>query len=222
MNVIVENNTKPEAPKAAYYTGCIHQWNLIDIQYTYNNTKITWADVLQCKPNTNQDDGDCTTALYCSVCGKVDIAAQDSHSFTNFASNNDATCMADGTKTAHCDTVGCTATDTVTDDGSKKNHDFSKNAEYCRNGCGTKNPDYMPPLTPVRPTSPPAPTPRPDEPEKPDNPFIDVSRDDYFYDAVLWAVEDGITKGTSATTFFSDDFCTRAQIVTFLYHYQQD
>lgn len=51
------------------------------------------------------------------------------------------------------------------------------------------------------------------------NPFTDVSKDVYFYDAVLWAVEQGITNGTSATSFSPSNSCTRAQIVTFLYRY---
>ncbi len=50
--------------------------------------------------------------------------------------------------------------------------------------------------------------------------FTDVTEKDYFYNAVLWALENGITAGTSATTFGSGDTCTRAQIVTFLYKAQ--
>ena len=53
------------------------------------------------------------------------------------------------------------------------------------------------------------------------NPFTDVSADAYYYDAVLWAVEKGIIKGTSETTFSPDDTVTRAQTVTFLYRYEQ-
>ena len=48
-------------------------------------------------------------------------------------------------------------------------------------------------------------------------PFADVKAGSYYYDAVLWAVEQGITKGTSDTTFSPDATCTRAQIVTFLW-----
>ncbi len=227
------------------YCGCVHQWNKID-----GNGKNAWTSVVQCKPNTNRDDGDCTTALLCSVCGGVDIAARDGHSFTNYVSDNNATCMADGTKTAHCDadgctaidTVtdvgskkahsftnyvsdnnatcmadgtktahcdadGCTAIDTVTDVGSKKAHDFSNNAEACRNGCGTKNPAYVTPIVP----------PAPIKPEKPASSFDDINEEDYFFDAVLWAAENGITEGTSPTTFAPDDVCTRAEMVTFLW-----
>lgn len=48
-------------------------------------------------------------------------------------------------------------------------------------------------------------------------PFTDVSKTEYYYDAMLWAVEKGITKGTSDTTFSPDQACTRAQIVSFLW-----
>ncbi len=48
-------------------------------------------------------------------------------------------------------------------------------------------------------------------------PFTDVKAGSYYYDAVLWAVENGITKGTSDTAFSPDATCTRAQIVTFLW-----
>lgn len=49
------------------------------------------------------------------------------------------------------------------------------------------------------------------------NPFADIQPGVYYYDAVLWAVEQGITAGTSAATFSPEQACTRAQIVTFLY-----
>ena len=49
------------------------------------------------------------------------------------------------------------------------------------------------------------------------NYFVDVFATDYYYDAVLWAVEEGITSGTSATTFSPDASCTRGQMATFLW-----
>ena len=52
-------------------------------------------------------------------------------------------------------------------------------------------------------------------------PFTDVAADAYYAQAVLWAVEKGITNGTSGTTFSPDDTCTRGQIVTFLYRLAQ-
>ena len=55
------------------------------------------------------------------------------------------------------------------------------------------------------------------EPVTTSNHFVDVETSDYFYKAVLWAVENGITNGTDAEHFAPDDSCTRAQVVTFLY-----
>ncbi len=51
--------------------------------------------------------------------------------------------------------------------------------------------------------------------------FADVKDSDYFAEAVAWATELGITKGTTALTFSPYLTCTRAQIVTFLYRYDQ-
>ena len=78
-----------------------------------------------------------TEAYYtCSGCeklfadseGKTEIEApkaidKAAHSFTNYVSNDDATCTADGTKTAKCD--NCTETDTITAEGSKVAHSFT-------------------------------------------------------------------------------------------------
>ena len=54
-----------------------------------------------------------------------------------------------------------------------------------------------------------------------ENPFTDVPESQYYYDAVLWAVEKGITTGLSSTTFGPNSTCTRGQIVTFLYRAYQ-
>ena len=50
-----------------------------------------------------------------------------------------------------------------------------------------------------------------------DNPFVDVKPGDYYYDAVLWAVEKGITYGADSTHFEPNGVCNRSQVVTFLY-----
>ena len=55
-------------------------------------------------------------------------------------------------------------------------------------------------------------------PDEPDTlPFVDVSENAYYYDAVKWAVENGVTEGISASAFGPDRACTRAQMVTFLW-----
>ena len=50
--------------------------------------------------------------------------------------------------------------------------------------------------------------------------FTDIGENDYYYTAVLWAVEKGITDGTSETEFSPNKDCTRGQVVTFLYRAQ--
>ena len=54
-------------------------------------------------------------------------------------------------------------------------------------------------------------------PKSSNNPFVDVKSTDFFYKSVLWAVENGITKGLDATHFGPAADCNRAQVVTFLY-----
>ena len=57
------------------------------------------------------------------------------------------------------------------------------------------------------------------QPESGVNPFTDVADTAYYYDAVLWAVEQGITNGTTATTFSPNATVTRGQTVAFLWRY---
>lgn len=55
------------------------------------------------------------------------------------------------------------------------------------------------------------------EPKTQDNPFTDIKQGDYFYKAVIWAVENGITAGVSDTEFAPATTCSSAHIITFLY-----
>ena len=55
------------------------------------------------------------------------------------------------------------------------------------------------------------------EPSSTANPFTDVKASDYYYKPILWAVEKGITSGTSATEFSPAQLCSSAHIITFLY-----
>ena len=56
------------------------------------------------------------------------------------------------------------------------------------------------------------------EPTRHVNPFVDVKESDFYYNAVLWAVEKGITAGADATHFNPAGACNRAQVVTFLWN----
>lgn len=55
------------------------------------------------------------------------------------------------------------------------------------------------------------------EPSGKTNPFTDVKADAYYYKALLWAIENGITMGTTDTTFSPDEICARGQMAAFLY-----
>ena len=57
------------------------------------------------------------------------------------------------------------------------------------------------------------------EPSQTSHSFTDVKPSAYYYTAMLWAVENGITTGTSATTFGPNKDCTRVQVVTFLWRF---
>ena len=54
-------------------------------------------------------------------------------------------------------------------------------------------------------------------PGTPENPFTDVRDGAWYRNAVLWAIENSITDGTSATTFSPEKICTKAQLITFIY-----
>ena len=56
-----------------------------------------------------------------------------------------------------------------------------------------------------------------DKEEEKTNLFVDIKDSDYYYDAVLWAAEKGITLGTTETTFSPSAACTRGQMMTFLW-----
>lgn len=97
-------------------------------------------------------------------------------------------------------------------DGSKNACFESPDAIYvtARNADHTDVPGGFVPVIPNQPS-------QPSQPSQPDSKFNDVKKTDYFFDAVEWAVEKGITTGTSATTFSPNANCNRAQAVTFLW-----
>ena len=159
-----------------------------------------------------------TEGKHCSVCNEVLVAQTvvpaKGHTEVIDAAV-EATCTETGlTEGKHCSVCNeVLVAQTVVD---KLPHDFGNNLEYCANGCGTKNPNYVPPYNPPHKPSV-KPNPTPSKPEAPENPFVDVKKDDYYYDAVIWAVGKGIAKGVTDTTFQPNDSCTRAEMVTFLY-----
>ena len=151
------------------------------------------------------------------------------HSFGEYIYNNDATSTVDGTKTRICSVCG--HSETVTAPGTKWTNPFTDvpSGQYYTDPVlwavskgvttGTSATTFSPEAACTRGQivtflwraagSP--------EPQSSRNPFVDVPSNQYYYKAVLWAVEKGITTGMDATHFSPDASCTRGQIVTFLW-----
>ena len=166
----------------------------------------------------------------CSKCVPSDFESGNRpHSFGDYVYNNDATSAKDGTKTRTC--TACNKTQTVTAAGTKlpiSFKDIKKGAYYydavlwaveeeITNGMdvGIFAPDTTCTRGQIvtflwRAAGKPTPSTK-------KNPFTDVKAGAYYYDAVLWAVEMGITNGMDATHFSPDATCTRGQVVTFLW-----
>ena len=147
-----------------YIKGLPHKYG--DVDFTWDGTDCTadakcsrCGDVVSEKCMvTSRTTATCTadgvTIYTAEYDGKTDTKTVDTpatgHSFTDYVSDNNATCTADGTKTAKCNN-GCGATDTIADEGSKLTHKFTKyvsnndatcqadgtKTAECDYGCGT-------------------------------------------------------------------------------------
>ena len=122
-----------------YINGLPHKYG--DVEFAWDGTDCTadakcsrCGDVVSEKCTvTSRTTATCmsdgVTIYTAEYDGKTDTKTVDTpatgHSFTDYESNGDATCQADGTKTAECD-YGCGTTDTVADEGSKLDHKFTK------------------------------------------------------------------------------------------------
>ena len=120
-NYVSDNNATctADGTKTAKCDRCDVTDTIADIGSAKGHTE----EIIPAIPATCTETG-LTEGKKCSVCGEVLVAqtATDAlgHSFTNYVSNGNATCTADGTKTAKCDR--CDVTNTVTDEGSAKGH----------------------------------------------------------------------------------------------------
>ena len=121
----------------------------------------------------------------CTRCGAKDPSA---HTHDYKAVVIKPTCTERGYTTYTCSVCGDSYKGSYVD---PLGHDY-KNGTCTR--CGVKDPNY-----------------------KPQADFTDVAAGSYCYDAVQWAVANGITKGTDATHFSPNATCTRGQVVTFIY-----
>lgn len=133
----IDNADVPaEAAKIAYHTNSDGSVTVTNIRLANGETEVQLPETINGVPVTSVDesvrdkvspvghahriekDADCTSGDVCSICGEIN--APLGHSFTNYVSDGNATCTADGTKTAKCDR--CDETDTIEDTGSKLGH----------------------------------------------------------------------------------------------------
>ncbi len=164
-----------------------------------------------------------------NTCNRCNYTRVTTHTYDDYVYNNDASEKADGTKTRTCSVCG--HKDTVTATGTKWKASFTD--------IKAKDFYYKPTLWAVANNittgtskttfSPEEPCTRGQvvtflwraagcpEPKSNTMPFTDVDSKAFYRKAVLWAVEQGITSGTSATTFSPNETCTRGQIATFLW-----
>ncbi|MCD7929615.1 MAG: S-layer homology domain-containing protein [Clostridiales bacterium] len=190
-------------------------------------------------------DGSYNEVVYCQDCGELmstasktteKLSSDGTHTWDSGEVTKEATCTEDGELTYTCTVCGETETEAIPATGHTWDEGTVTAAATCTTmgtmtytctDCGeTKTELYALPVAAASKActraefvttlwlslgSP--------EVESTENPFTDISEDDYYYAAVLWAYENGITSGTSETTFSPDDSMSRAQAVTMLYRY---
>ena len=179
-----------------YYEGSSSQWRSINLaEY---NTALTSANI-HFNSHVHTYEGYTVTSPTCTEpgytthkCTSCDYSYNDSyieplgHNYTEEVT--EPTCTERGYTTYTCSVCGDSYKGSYVD---PLGHDY-KNGTCTR--CGAKDPNY-----------------------KPQADFVDVAPGSYCYDAVQWAVANGITNGTDATHFSPNAGCTRGQVVTFLW-----
>ncbi len=187
----------------------------------------TWDEGKVTKEPTDTEKGEKTyTCTKCGATKTEEIAATGNHTWDEGQVNKPATCTEPGVMTYTCKDCDATRTELIPATGHKWDEGEETKAPTCTEQgvktftcehcgdtytenlaatghkwddgkctiCGQKKPDQQPSVS-----------------------FVDVKPDAYYYNAVLWAVENGITTGTTTTTFSPDNNCTRGQAVTFLW-----
>ena len=127
-----------------YYKGSETRWKTI--RGYYNVTDYNSATVHFCDHDWQWEHDETSHRQVCSICSEERENSAGAHSFTNYVSNNDATCTEDGTETADCDD-GCGVKDTRTEVGSKLGHKFTNyvsnnNATCTEDGTETADCDH--------------------------------------------------------------------------------
>ena len=214
--ILTQNEIIPATGDHAYDNACDASCNICNTPRTVGEHKY---------------DNACDTD--CNICFTPRTIT---HSYGEYVYNNDATYTADGTKTRTCKVCGnketvIAANTKLSYENVKTNFTDVKSGAYYETAVswavvnkvttGTTDTTFSPDNQCTRGQivtflwraagSPKATTTT--------TAFTDIKKDSYYYDAVLWAVEKGITTGTSATAFSPNSTCTRGQIVTFLWRF---
>ena len=175
----------------------------------YGHEWTPWSVIV---PNTCIDKG--LGGHRCEVCGLEETVeiGYDYHDY-EVTEEVEEGCLAGGYTTYTCTVCGDSYTE---NHGTGLGHWWSTVHEsdgiiWTCDRCGYSEKKYFDGRTEVLdPGESPAPV-------DPGNPFTDVKKGEYYYEPVLWAVENGITNGLSDTIFGVNEDCTRAQFVTFLW-----
>ncbi len=212
-------------------TSCNTCYEIRTVEHKYDNACDKDCNVCGVVRTTSHKyDNSCDKD--CNVCGATRTIT---HAFDDYVYNNDATTEKDGTKTKTCSVCGHKETVTVT--GTKLPKPQAQTNPFT--DIKAKDFYYKPTLWAVANnittgTSKTSFSPNEactrgqivtflwraagcPEPKTTTMPFTDVGSKAFYRKAVLWAVENGITSGTSKTTFSPNDPCTRGQIATFLW-----
>ncbi len=173
------------------------------------------TEVVEGKDATCTEDG-VTEATRCTVCKAIlsggEVIPATGHDWSEAAVTKEATCTEDGESTKTCANCDEKETTVIKATGHKWGEwtvveeptvdAEGKESRTCEN-CQATESRAIEKLDP--------------QPQPTVNPFTDVTEADYFYDAVLWAVENKVTTGDTETLFAPYKECNRAQIVLFLY-----